>query len=255
MSRRRPQLDGPAFCLTTVESVDPDVAPVQCAAHTMPMSEILPHVMLGSWRDLDDPESLKHQNVTHVLNVAREVDPTAHANALDPFSVMHIPLVDEHRQNMDQFIDAACDFIEQARAAQGRVLVHCRRGISRSPAIVVGYLMKHLGLRYDAALDFTKERRKCVSLNMAFRDFLERLDETMLQDRTKAEALEREGPSTAPSFAREGSGYVGPSPGCSSGDSTADSRFPTVPLVPTVSDPYTAPAAASPATTATGSPA
>jgi len=239
-ARKRPVLEGPAFSLAHVEAVAPDVVPVQCAAKCLPMSEILPHVFLGSWRDMHDPELLKAQRVTHILNVAREVDPQAHEERLSQFVTLHIPLVDEHRENIDRHIDTACAFIEQARAAEGRVLVHCRRGISRSPAIVVGYLMKHAGFRYESALDFTKTRRACVSLNMAFRDFLERLDEALRSGcaaeagETKTECIGHETASVA-SFAREGSGIVGagifPSPGCSSRDSTFNegSRFPAAP--------------------------
>eukprot|EP00796_Vickermania_ingenoplastis_P008792 gene8792-6179_t len=58
------------------------------------------------------------------------------------------------------------------RPPYGRILIHCRRGISRSAAIVVGYLMATEGLSYDDALAHVVSRRSCVSLNLAFQEKL-----------------------------------------------------------------------------------
>uniref|UniRef100_A0A7S1LEL6 protein-tyrosine-phosphatase n=1 Tax=Neobodo designis TaxID=312471 RepID=A0A7S1LEL6_NEODS len=173
MSRRRPptlDLSQPAFNLSAVHEGSMEVEPV-CAARCEPMSCIREHLFIGSWRDIEEPETLRAAGITHVLNVAKEVDP-AHHDGLEGFCSMHIPLVDEHRENIVQHLECACTFIEAARNEGGRVLVHCRRGISRSPAIVVGYLMRQDGLEFDEAVSFVKQRRLCTSLNIAFREFL-----------------------------------------------------------------------------------
>lgn len=169
--RRPPAFDCPAFNLSAVQTEGSlEVQPV-CAARCEPMSRIHDHLYIGSWRDLEDPAALRAAGITHVLNVAKEVDPAHHAG-VEGFCCLHIPLVDEHRENIVHHVEAACQFIEGAKAEKGRVLVHCRRGISRSPAIVVGYLMRQDGFEFDAAVDFVKARRLCTSLNIAFREFL-----------------------------------------------------------------------------------
>ena len=173
MSRRRPPtIDlAPAFNLSAVETEGSlEVQPV-CAARCEPMSGIRDHLFIGSWRDIEEPETLRAAGITHVLNVAKEVDPTHH-DGLEGFCAMHIPLVDEHRENIVEHLECACNFIDAAKRDGGRVLVHCRRGISRSPAIVVGYLLRQDGFEFDDAVAYVKERRKCTSLNIAFREFL-----------------------------------------------------------------------------------
>lgn len=54
----------------------------------------------------------------------------------------------------------------------GRILVHCRRGISRSAAIVVAYLMAAERLSYQDVVAHVTRRRSCVSLNLAFQEKL-----------------------------------------------------------------------------------
>ncbi|KAL4991943.1 protein-tyrosine phosphatase-like protein [Aspergillus falconensis] len=50
----------------------------------------------------------------------------------------------------------------------GRVLVHCERGISRSGAVVVAYIMRTLGLPYRTALSIAQLSRPQISPNIGF---------------------------------------------------------------------------------------
>nr|CCC48099.1 putative dual-specificity protein phosphatase [Trypanosoma vivax Y486] len=48
------------------------------------------------------------------------------------------------------------------------VLVHCQRGRSRSPTIVLAYLMRRNGWTFTDALQYVSCRRPCIELNMGF---------------------------------------------------------------------------------------
>jgi protein-tyrosine phosphatase len=171
---KRPQL--PAFDLQVVHehNTDNHVVSATNAALCMEMSEILDCLSLGSWRDALDGDKLKALGITHVLNVAKEVPPPSERAAMESGDFCHktIPLMDCHSQNIDVHFEDAFAFIQAAREQNGKVLVHCRRGISRSAAIVVGYLMCHESYGYNEAVDFVKEKRPCISLNLAFRQVL-----------------------------------------------------------------------------------
>ena len=179
MKRQQMLLNAPAFCLQTVEQhAEPDsskLAPVNAAACEV-MSEIRDGLFLGSWRDAADSALLKQHGITHVLNVAKEVPSSiTELEAIESSDFTHktIPLMDCHSEDIAKHFSDAYQFISEARAASLRVLVHCRRGISRSPAIVVSYLMQEEGMRFDEAFHVVKQRRACVSLNLAFRELLE----------------------------------------------------------------------------------
>lgn len=57
---------------------------------------------------------------------------------------------------------------EQSRQAGDSILVHCQAGISRSPALVIAYLMAHSGLSLHDAYRWVKSKRSVISPNFAF---------------------------------------------------------------------------------------
>ena len=51
-----------------------------------------------------------------------------------------------------------CDVLslsDSVRESSGRVLVHCLAGISRSPTVVIAYVMHHLRLSIDDAYRYS----------------------------------------------------------------------------------------------------
>lgn len=176
--RRLQGLNRPAFDLKAVEEAQGtflEEEQVCNAAQCYPLSEITPLLCVGTWKDAANPALLRRLGIRYVLNVARELDPAAEANVIahnKDLIYESIPMSDCHSQDVGAHLHQAFAFIEKARAAGERVLVHCRRGISRSPAIVVGYLMASEHRSYEDALRFVTARRGCVSLNLAFQERL-----------------------------------------------------------------------------------
>ena len=53
----------------------------------------------------------------------------------------------------------ACGVLsDSVRESSGRVLVHCLAGISRSPTVVIAYVMHHLRLPIDDAYRYVRRR-------------------------------------------------------------------------------------------------
>ena len=57
---------------------------------------------------------------------------------------------------------------DNVKTSGGRVLVHCRAGVSRSATVCMAYIMKTLDYDLKSAYDFVKSRRPCVSPNSHF---------------------------------------------------------------------------------------
>lgn len=94
-------------------------------------SEILPGFLyLGSYDNASRCELLKAMDITHILNTVPS-SPNLYNNSFKYETVAEVP---------PNF--AACNrFIDSAKDARTRVLVHCMSGITRSPAVVCAYLM------------------------------------------------------------------------------------------------------------------
>ncbi|CAG9568200.1 dual specificity phosphatase-like protein [Leishmania major strain Friedlin] len=171
-------LNGPAFDLKAVQEAQHtflEEESVCNAAQAYPMSDITSLLAVGSWKDASNPELLKAHNIRYVLNVAKELIPTEEAKLIaqnNDIVSEWIPMNDSHTQDVSEYLIKAFRFIERARSEHSRVLVHCRRGISRSAAIIVAYLMASEHRSYENALKFVTERRSCVSLNLAFQERL-----------------------------------------------------------------------------------
>jgi dual specificity phosphatase 12 len=87
-------------------------------------------------------------------------------------------VLDAPQQNIIQYFDETFDFIHHILEGEGRVLVHCVAGVSRSATIITAYLMRLKGLRYKAALAMLKRVRPFVTPNDGFLEQL-RLYQTM----------------------------------------------------------------------------
>ncbi|KAJ6852445.1 uncharacterized protein M6B38_255730 [Iris pallida] len=121
-------------------------------------SEILRDFLyLGSYDNASRSELLKTIGVSHVLNTV-----PACQNLYKNSFTYHCLQDDKTLQ-----FDDAIQFIEQCDKNKARVLVHCMSGKSRSPAVVVAYLMKCKGWRLAQSFQWVKERRPQVELSEA----------------------------------------------------------------------------------------
>ncbi|CAF5223781.1 unnamed protein product, partial [Rotaria magnacalcarata] len=72
-------------------------------------------------------------------------------------------------QNIRKHFDEFIDFIDNAlRLKTNKVLVHCSAGISRSPTLVLAYMMKKNRWTLEEAFDKMRKLRKIVDPNVSF---------------------------------------------------------------------------------------
>jgi dual specificity MAP kinase phosphatase len=57
---------------------------------------------------------------------------------------------------------------DEARKNNSKVLVHCQAGVSRSPTIVIAYIMKKYSLNLNEAYSKVREMRPIIAPNLIF---------------------------------------------------------------------------------------
>ena len=127
------------------------------------MGEVLPGLFIGSAKDSTNLEELRRNGITHIVSV--------HDNAKKEFREMRyliLHLADNEHQNMTKYIREVNDFIHSARLGNGRVLVHCIHGISRSPFFVLVYLCATCNASLDEAHKVLRGARAIVRPNPGF---------------------------------------------------------------------------------------
>ncbi|CAH6793493.1 protein phosphatase Slingshot homolog 3 isoform X2 [Phodopus roborovskii] len=127
-------------------------------------SRIFPHLYLGSEWNAANLEELQRNRVSHILNMAREID-----NFFpERFTYHNVRVWDEESAQLLPHWKETHRFIEHARAQGTRVLVHCKMGVSRSAATVLAYAMKQYGWGLEQALTHVQELRPIVRPNPGF---------------------------------------------------------------------------------------
>ncbi|NXU40888.1 DUS16 phosphatase, partial [Drymodes brunneopygia] len=128
-------------------------------------TRILPHLYLGCQRDVLNKELMQQNDIGYVLNASNtcpkpDFIPESH--------FLRVPVNDSFCEKILPWLDNSVDFIEKAKASNGRVLVHCLAGISRSATIAIAYIMKRMDMSLDEAYRFVKEKRPTISPNFNF---------------------------------------------------------------------------------------
>jgi hypothetical protein len=109
------------------------------------MWEILPDLYLGDRGDASDRDRLRQSGITHIVNCSQEL-PCPFG---EEFQYLWLRMEDPDPAFADK-IATFCAFIDAGRK-QGKVLVHCTGGVSRSPAVILAYLC-HLEGSLDRAV-------------------------------------------------------------------------------------------------------
>ena len=79
------------------------------------------------------------------------------------FKYLQFPLRDNPECDISIYFETAFNFLEEQRK-KGNVLIHCNAGCSRSPSILISYMMKKLKWKFDEANKFIKNIRSCVNV-------------------------------------------------------------------------------------------
>lgn len=129
------------------------------------ISEILDGFLyLGNVRDAHSEEQLQQFEISHILNMSND----ASNSAFDFITYKRIPIADDEFQSVAPVLDLCIDFIDSVKAANGRVLVHCTKGKSRSVTVILAYLLKSYKLSLKEAHRLVKSKRDEIRPNSNF---------------------------------------------------------------------------------------
>ena len=128
-------------------------------------SPILKWMFLGTFKNANNIEEIRILGIKYILNCASEIKIK---NLPNDIKYCQLNLSDSPFADITKYFEQAFTFIELARKKNQKILIHCKLGISRSPAILMGYLIKYMGYSTKLALDFLKSKRSQVHPNSGF---------------------------------------------------------------------------------------
>lgn len=81
---------------------------------------------------------------------------------------LQIPVLDKSDINISVYFDEVADLIEQVRQTNGKTMVHCVAGVSRSASLCLAYLMKHMKMSLKDSFELVRSVRLVCSFLLRF---------------------------------------------------------------------------------------
>ena len=117
---------------------------------------------------------LEHQNITHVLNLARELEDTVFPDFVD---VRYEGLRDCREEDLYGHLPGLVEHIHRVIVGGGRIVVNCVAGVSRSASVCLAYKVRYEGLSLREAFDEVHKARPIISPDVGFWQALVRWEE------------------------------------------------------------------------------
>jgi hypothetical protein len=132
-------------------------------------NEVYPGVYIGNLLSSMDFESMTTFGITHVMSVMNGSISWNNPNI--KYSIYHVN--DDSWIDLSQHFDSAIGFIDNAINNGGKVLVHCKEGVSRSVTMVIAYIIYKEKITPSAALEMIRKIRSKANPNKGFMRLLQ----------------------------------------------------------------------------------
>jgi hypothetical protein len=136
------------------------------------ISVVVPEFLfIGNAKAAKDQSLLQKVSITHVVNLAGKVWFPGQ------FIYKECKIADAEDVDLEPILADVFAFIDAAsEKKKGRIFVHCLAGVSRSAAIVLGYLMHRFNLALWHSFVYLKFRRDSIRPNHGFLQCLSKLE-------------------------------------------------------------------------------
>lgn len=81
---------------------------------------------------------------------------------------MKIPIADSVDADMYQYFPEIEEFLDRIVRKRGKVLIHCKSGVSRAPTVAIAYIMKSRNISLLDCFEYVKLKRDIIHPNAGF---------------------------------------------------------------------------------------
>jgi len=149
------------------------------------ISEIIPNLFLGNATAASNKKLLEKHQIEAILNMTDTPSQTTQG-----IVYLQLPIKDDGQSTIFPYFERSNKFICENLKAGKKVFIHCFMGISRSPAIVIAYLMMAFSMKYENALELVRTKRPCVDCKLNFVGDLQKFEKTLqLEAKSPAEPV------------------------------------------------------------------
>lgn len=136
------------------------------------LQHIIDNIYLGDLATSVSADNLQTDGITHIISIING----SYSMYPDKFKYKHIHINDDPWLSIDNYFDDCIQFIEECQKENGKVLIHCMCGISRSVTIIGAYLIKKHKLSLNDAIIFLKDKKQNINPNDGFMNQLKKYE-------------------------------------------------------------------------------
>ncbi len=144
---------------------------LKSTSNTFNANEVYPGIYVGDIESSLNINELKKRRIGNILSILNG----AISNYPDDFNYKIIHLNDDKWANIERYFEESSDFIDLCLEKNGKVLVHCSRGVSRSATLVLAYLIARKKMTLNDALELLQAKRSIIDPNCGFLSKLEKI--------------------------------------------------------------------------------
>ena len=119
---------------------------------------------VGDKADAANCVRLQNLGITHIVNATKDI-PNSSPNR---FKYINVAVDDDESTDLKRHFRRSNEFVKNAIRKGGRVMIHCRAGVSRSVTLCIAYLMQCEGMRLRDAFSLLESRRSIIRPNNSF---------------------------------------------------------------------------------------
>ena len=138
------------------------------------VAKIIPGLFLSSQDPALSLEILREHSIKNILSVGIEVPVQ-----FEGIRYHFVELLDLPESKIFESVKTCLEIIHKFR--KENILVHCNAGISRSPTIVISYLMVSEKIKFEEAFEKVKNVREKIKPNEGFLKQLKILEERLIE--------------------------------------------------------------------------
>lgn len=131
--------------------------------YDLDISKINENLYISDISPIYDLRFLKETGITHILTTVLGIEP----QFPNDFKYMTVNSRDTETEDLQQYFNKTSKYIDEAIKNNGKILVHCSYGISRSATIIIAYFIWK-GYSFEKAYNLVKSKREIINPNESF---------------------------------------------------------------------------------------
>ena len=120
---------------------------------------------ISGYKTASTISDLRNLKITNIINCSGDLCENLYFSDI---SYLTLNIRDNVSENIECLFFKCINYINEAKEKNGRVLIHCYKGVSRSVSIIISYLIFLHKWSYDEAFDFVQLKRPIANPNIGF---------------------------------------------------------------------------------------